>query len=143
MFGGWAVDFYAGMITRPHDDVDVAVWLDDVPRIADLLRAVGWGRARVEGEDGGTAYERGPVRLELTHLVRNGDGRIVTPLRDGEAAWPDGTFASDVRELGGVRTYLVALDALVGSKSWRRGDPEDEAKDRADLRSLERLPRSV
>ena len=37
LFGGWAVDFYAGRITRPHVDVDIAVWLDDVPRIAALL----------------------------------------------------------------------------------------------------------
>ena len=42
LFGGWAVDFYAGSITRPHFDVDIAVWLDDLPRIAALLEADGW-----------------------------------------------------------------------------------------------------
>jgi hypothetical protein len=30
LFGGWAVDFYAGSITRAHDDVDIAVWLEDL-----------------------------------------------------------------------------------------------------------------
>jgi hypothetical protein len=24
---GWAVDFHTGAVTRPHDDLDVAVWL--------------------------------------------------------------------------------------------------------------------
>src|SRR6266700_3678245 len=37
LFGGWAVDFYAGRITREHDDVDIAVWLNDHERIAELL----------------------------------------------------------------------------------------------------------
>ena len=42
LFGGWAVDFHAGRITRPHDDIDIAVWLEDVPRIAELLTNAGW-----------------------------------------------------------------------------------------------------
>ena len=39
LFGGWAVDFYVGAVTRPHFDVDLAVWLADVPRIEALLTA--------------------------------------------------------------------------------------------------------
>jgi hypothetical protein len=45
LFGGWAVDFYAGEITRVHDDIDFAVWLDDHGRIVDLLAAAGWKHA--------------------------------------------------------------------------------------------------
>lgn len=30
LFGGWAVDFYVGSVTRPHDDVDIAVWQSDL-----------------------------------------------------------------------------------------------------------------
>jgi hypothetical protein len=25
LFGGWAVDFHAGLVTRAHDDLDIAV----------------------------------------------------------------------------------------------------------------------
>ena len=82
LFGGWAVDFYAGSITRPHSDVDIAVWLDDLPRIAALLEEDGWRHAPEPDEDGGTGYERAGVRLELTFLVRGDGGRVVTPLRD-------------------------------------------------------------
>ena len=33
MFGGWAVDFHAGSVARPHDDIDLAEQpvLDTVP----------------------------------------------------------------------------------------------------------------
>ena len=136
LFGGWAVDFYAGSVTRPHDDLDLAVWLDDLPRIAALLRDDGWRHAPHEDEDGGTGYECAAVRLELTFLVRAADGRICTPLRHGPAAWPEGAFADDVGELGGVRSRLVGLAALREGKSSPRDDPEEAAKDRADFRRL-------
>jgi dihydrofolate reductase len=139
LFGGWAVDFYAGRITRPHFDVDLAVWLDDVPRIGAALEGDGWRHAPDPDENGGTGYERGGVRLELTYLVRRDDGSVVTPLRDAEARWPEGAFGADTRELGGVRTRLVGLDPLTRGKSSPRDDIEDAAKDRADFDILSGL----
>ena len=140
LFGGWAVDFHAGEITRAHDDVDLAVWLDDLPRIVELLRENGWRHAPYEDEDGGTGYERGSVRLELTYLVRDGD-LVATPLRHGQAVWPEDSFGDDVGELRGVRARLVALAALAQGKSSPRAEPADAAKDRADFSRLSRLLR--
>jgi phosphorylcholine metabolism protein LicD len=62
LFGGWAVDFHAGSVTRAHDDLDFAVWQKDHERIAALLTADGWNHASEEGEDGYTGYERDSVR---------------------------------------------------------------------------------
>jgi hypothetical protein len=139
LFGGWAVDFYAGSVTRAHDDLDIAVWLVDLPRIAQLLEDDGWRHAPHDDEDGGTGYERGAVRLELTYLVRADDGRIFTPLRDGQAPWSEEALADDIAELQGVRARLVALAPLMHGKSTPRDDPEDAAKDRADFARLLRL----
>ena len=139
LFGGWAVDFYAGSVTRAHDDLDMAVWLVDLPRIAELLQEDGWRHAPFDDEDGGTGYERRAVRLELTYLVRDGDGRIFTPLSHGPAAWSEEALANDVGELRGVRSRLVALAPLKRGKSSPRDDPEEAAKDRADFRQLSRL----
>jgi Aminoglycoside-2''-adenylyltransferase len=143
LFGGWGVDFYAGRVTRAHDDLDLAVWLLDLPRIAELLHADGWRHAPLADEDGGTGYERGAVRLELTYLVRDSDGRIYTPLRRGRAAWPDGALVDDVGELLGVRSRLVGLAHLRRDKSVPRADPEEAAKDRADFRQLSELGREA
>jgi hypothetical protein len=139
LFGGWAVDFYAGSVTRAHDDVDAAVWLDDLPRIAALLEADGWQHAPEEDEDGGTGYEQGPVRLELMYLVRGDGGRIFTPMRHGEVAWSEEALADDVRELNGVSARLSGLAPLMRGKSSPRDDPDDAAKDRADFEALSRL----
>ena len=112
LFGGWAVDFYAGEVTRPHSDVDLTVWRDDLPRIVALLEEDGWRHAAEEDEDGGTGYERDGVRLELTYLVRDEDGRVCIPLRQGLMPWPEGAFGDDVGELDGVRARLIGRHAL-------------------------------
>ena len=139
LFGGWAVDFYAGRITRPHDDVDLAVWRADLPRIVELLESDGWSHAPYPDEDGGTGYERAGVRLELTYLVRKDDGTVVLPMHDREVKWPEGTFGDDLRELFGVEARIISLSTLALGKSSPRDDPDDAAKDRADFAVLSTL----
>jgi dihydrofolate reductase len=139
LFGGWAVDFHAGSITRPHSDVDIAVSLDDLPRIATLLEEDGWRHAPEPDEDGGTGYEHAGVRLELTFLARGDNGRVVTPLRTIEAVWPEGAFDDAVGELEGVHARLIGLDALTDGKSTPREDPTEAARDRADFDVLSGL----
>ena len=139
LFGGWAVDFHAGAVTRPHDDLDLAVWSKDLDRIAPLLTADGWKHAPEEDEDGYTCYARGMVRFELAFLARGENGEAYTPLREGCARWPDGAFENDVAELLGVRAKVISLRALKAEKSEIRNDALVAAKDRADLATLSRL----
>lgn len=136
LFGGWAVDFHAGSVTRAHSDIDIAVWLDDHGRLAELLKGQAWVHTPEAGEDGYTSYERGTVRLEVAFLTRDVSGRVYTPLQDGRAEWPDETFGNDVLQLLGVRARVIRLGALIADKSVIRDDPSTTAKDRADLSSL-------
>ncbi|MCX6378983.1 MAG: hypothetical protein NT023_05820 [Armatimonadetes bacterium] len=140
LFGGWAVDFYVGSVTRLHDDVDLAVWFVDASQIAKLLLENGWHHAPFDDEDGGTGFERGGIRLELTYLVRDDDGLASIPLRSGAVVWPgkDG-LADDVGELRGVQSHLIGIASLLHGKSTPRDDQEDAAKDRADFIQLSRL----
>jgi Uncharacterised nucleotidyltransferase len=64
LFGGWAVDFHAGSVTRAHDDLDIAVWLKDHDRVAALLAADGWSHAPEGHEDAYARYQRGALRLD-------------------------------------------------------------------------------
>ena len=139
LFGGWAVDFHAGAVTRPHADVDLAVWLADYPRIAEVLRGNGWMHAPGHEDDGSTAYERGAARVELAFLARDDGGSVYTPLRAGRANWADGAFDTDVAELCGVRARVISLASLRIEKSQPQDDPVAAAKDRADLATLASL----
>ncbi len=120
LFGGWAVDFYAG-----------------------YLEADGWRHAAEADEDGGTGYERDSVRLELTYLARDDDG-VYTPLRSAKPYWSEDALADDTAELEGVRSRAVSLAALARTKSRARSDAADAAdaaKDGADSEVLGRIRR--
>jgi hypothetical protein len=136
LFGGWAVDFHVGRITREHTDVDLAVPLHDLPRLRAALEQRGWRHAPEPDEDGGTGFERDGVRLELTFLVRLDDGTPAIAFRAGPVAWPGGAPADETRELRGVRCRVISRAELVRGKSMPRADPDDAARDRADYEAL-------
>jgi hypothetical protein len=140
LFGGWAVDFHAGDATRAHDDLDVAVWAEDLSRVSSALEGDGWTHTPEDGEDGYTAFERNGVHLEVAFLARDEQGEVFTPLRSGgRGEWPQGTFEKDVRELYGVRARIIALGALKTDKSAARSDPAIAAKDAADVATMSRI----
>lgn len=62
--GGWAVDFYAGAVTRGNGDIDVAVWARDAEARGSLLEEAGWRHGPAPDEDGGTGYTRRGVRVD-------------------------------------------------------------------------------
>jgi GNAT superfamily N-acetyltransferase len=136
LFGGWAVDFHVGRVTREHDDVDLAVWLEDENSVASLLRTNGWRHAPEPDEDGGTGYERDGVRLELTRLVSDGEGRALIPLRAGPVVFSEEPLGDDARELLGVSARVIPLALLRDGKSRARDDRDDAAKDRTDYEAL-------
>ena len=138
LFGGWAVDFHAGRVTREHADIDIAVWLADLVRVAALLRDSRWVHRPDEGQDGYTCFERDGIRLELAFLARDDHGQIYTPLRDGRGEWPAGSFGDDIAELRGVRIHVVSRESLIADKSTIRTDAVIASKDRADIASLRR-----
>ena len=134
LFGGWAVDFHAGRVTREHGDIDLAVWRIDFGRVDGLLRQEGWERDVQPGEDGFTAYRLGPFHLDVAFLARDVDGTVYTPLRQGRGQWTAGAFDdAGVMELMGVRARIVSVASLIADKSERRDDVTSDRKDRADV----------
>jgi hypothetical protein len=141
LFGGWAVDFHAGAVSRAHDDLDVAVWTADRARVAEALESDGWRVEADESADGYVVYARGPVRLEVAFLARGSGGEVYTPLGDGgRAPWPEGAFGDDLLELGAVRARAIGRAALLAEKSEVRDDPVVATKDRADVETLTSSP---
>ena len=73
LFGGWAVDFHAGRVTREHDDIDIAVWANDFGRLSAPFDGAAWQHRSEAYADGYTSYERRGVRLEVAFLARDPD----------------------------------------------------------------------
>jgi hypothetical protein len=122
LFGGWAVDFHVGAVTRVHADIDLAI--RSAPAMAAdadaVLMRTGWAVAA--GGHGYRTYRKdGELSLDLA-LVE-----------DGDEGWPVGSFGSHVAVLEGRAARVIGRAALVIDKSAALGDP---AKDTADLARL-------
>jgi Aminoglycoside-2''-adenylyltransferase len=136
VFGGWAVDFHAGRVTRDHADIDIAIWQADAEAVARLLVDRGWTPTPAPEHDGYTSYTRDGVDLDLAFLARDGQGTVYTPLRSGRGEWPADSFGSDVGDLSGSSAHLVSAISLVEDKSQARDDVATARKDAADLAVL-------
>ena len=140
LFGGWAVDFWAGEVTREHDDIDVAAWRADYHSIQVALTTAGWRHAPVADEVIGTRYELASAMVEFTFVTRSADGHIVLPMPEQPIVWSTQPFGNDWRELGDVRCRVLPLALLKAGKASPREGVVEAAKDRADSQALARLP---
>ena len=136
LFGGWAVDFWLGKVTRAHDDVDLAVWRNDYEVIRRVLALAGWRYAPVDNEAIGASFRSGAVLAELTFVVSDDSRMMFIPFPDQPVLWSAVPFGSDRRELRGVSCRTIPLAVLKAGKSVPRADPADAAKDRADFEAL-------
>lgn len=82
--GGWGVDALLGEQTRPHDDLDVILRVDDVPAMRAILEQDGFGLAR--GEPTSNFVLRDPRGREIdVHPVRfDPDGDGIYRMESGE-----------------------------------------------------------
>ena len=139
LFGGWAVDFCVGAVTRKHGDIDVAAWRRDYDTIKSALEGAGWRHTPAADEKAGTRYERGSAMVEFTFVVAQDDGSVVVLLPDQCAVWSPEPFGEDRRELLGVTSRTIPLTLLRTGKSAPRQGKAEAAKDRADFKALSRL----
>ena len=140
LFGGWAVDFWVGEVTRPHGDIDVAAWRRDFDVIRSALVSAGWEHTPAPDDLVGTRYRRGEVEVELTFVEPADDGRGVTvPLPTGPVTWSAEPLGDDRVTLRGVTCRVIPLPLLTAGKSRPREGAAEAAKDRADLAALSRL----
>ena len=139
LFGGWAVDFLVGDVTRPHDDIDVAAWRRDYDAIKSTLVAAGWEHTPTAEDAVGTRYRRRTAQVEFTFVEPGDGGRVTVPLPSGPVTWSSQPFGDIRATLLGVTCRTIPLAVLTEGKSRPRDGAAEAAKDRADLEALSRL----
>jgi Aminoglycoside-2''-adenylyltransferase len=140
LFGGWAVDFWVGSITRDHDDIDVAAWRSDQDLINAALVGAGWRHTPADDEVVGTRYQLHDAQAEFTFVVSDAEGRVLIPFEQ-PLVWAVVPFGSNRRELLGVRSRTIPFALLKAGKQQFAGGMGrvQDAKDRADLEALMRV----
>jgi len=84
--GGWTIDLFLGRVTRPHQDVEVAIFRDDQRALYDYL--AGW-EMRKSIQPGWAPWHGERLELPIHEMVARRDGdpghvEILLNERDGE-----------------------------------------------------------
>jgi hypothetical protein len=136
LFGGWAVDFTLGAISRPHGDVDFVAWRSDALTIRDIL-------THHEYEEMPDP-DAGKLHLKFSKQGQEIDVILVYPESDGQVYWNGepwfaGAFGSRRARLAGIECPIISPESLVASKEscLAGGDPDiDREKYSGDLARL-------
>ena len=141
--GGWAMEFFFGRISRPHEDIDLFIWAEDASRFVSRLRSHGY----IEREGPPPAeqrnFEKAGEELHATFLDLNREGKVVTAGgRWDEAPWPEEMLSSAaVGRIEDIACPIIAPEAQVEIKRTMvrfRPDRTLRAKDQADIQRLRR-----
>lgn len=129
--GGWGVDALLGQQTRPHDDLDILIRVEDEAAVLSLLRDDGFA----------IVTDWRPVRLALRHPAKGevdvhplhsaADGSAWLPdLDGGRFDYPPGVFVTG--SIAGREVPCINADQQL---RFHLGY-QPEAKDRADMEAL-------
>jgi len=136
--GGWALDLFLGRVTRPHADVDLALFRDDQARLREHL--AGWSFRRVAGGVAGDwapcewllppvheTYARAPGEpaLALELLLNERDGGEWVFRRDPRVRCPADRVV--LRSASGLPVLCPAVVLLYKAKQPRPADELDFA----------------
>ncbi len=110
--GGWAIDALIGRVSREHDDLDVAIDVNDVERAVAALRGIGMGvrsderPARFVVGDDRRAVDLHPVAWDASGVGRQAGS-------DGEIfVYPPGSADSEGR-IAGRRIRCLSPELVV------------------------------
>src|SRR5262249_25712852 len=114
LFGGWAVDFQVGAITRPHEDIDLVIWRQDAPAVREELASRAYVEAPPPPEESAlhTHYSARGQRIDVMFIRRERDGGVYW----SSWRWPDGSFTGSSGQLGRVECPVVSARTLLEGK---------------------------
>jgi hypothetical protein len=141
LFGGWAVDFLVGAITRPHEDIDLILWLEDAPAVREVLASQGYVEAPPPPEESAlhTHFSRQGQQMDVMFIRREEDGIYWSDWR-----WPEGSFTELDGQLGEVICRVVSTRTLLEAKeAYLQENPDDTDREKCllDIASLRPLLR--
>ena len=145
--GGWAMDFFLGRVTRPHEDVDLFARACDAARLVEALTAQGFAESPGPPPERQRNLVRDGVEFHITLLERAPSGEVFTAAAPPDwEPWPEGMLGTASGRIGALSCPIVSPESQIEVKhkfrEWRPDLPERE-KDSADVELLEAALRAA
>jgi hypothetical protein len=142
LFGGWAVDFHVGTVTRDHADIEIFVRVGDVESAREALVTAGFTAMPALYPNECQPFLKHGQEVGIWFLTENEAGVTHTPGRWSDWPWAQGSFDSSPINLQGIDALVMSPEGMLDLKqnfhAHRHGAPLRD-KDRADIEHLERV----
>jgi hypothetical protein len=143
LFGGWALDFHAGRVTRPHTDIELFVARRDARALDEILCALGFSNPAPLHPYEGQPYLKAGQEAGAWFVDLKAAGGPAMMGRWASWRLPAGSFEGSWLELDGVRARAVSLECLRELKRGFASQPAGRAplreRDIADLALIDSL----
>ncbi len=132
--GGWGIDALLGEQTREHDDLDLIVRVEDVPRLAAVARASGYARAPGGTDTNFVLKTESGHKVDVHAIAFDARGFGIFTLPDGRKwPFPPSAFQGHGRIQG---KYVRCLSPEAQVQCHAQGYTPDEA-DLQDMKLLQ------
>ena len=75
--GGWCVDALLGKQLRPHEDLDIAIQWQDVPRLRETLAAQGYNQIKEDSQWNFVLADDKKRKIDVHAFVFDGKGKVI------------------------------------------------------------------
>lgn len=136
LFGGWALDFHAGEITRPHSDIEIFIWAEDAELVRAVLVPLGFLAPAPLHPDEAQPFLKDGQEVGLWFLIQDEAGRTCTPVRWRDWPWAPGAFDGDRLTLDAITAPAMSLEGVLDMKTNFAAHPHGaplREKDIADI----------
>ena len=115
-YGGWAMDFHAGEVTRDHSDIEVFVWRRDAKVTSAAITAAGFAAPPGLYPDEAQPFLKDAQEVGVWYLIRDADDQICTPGRWADWPWAPGSFDAPRAQLGDIEAPVMSVEGLLAMK---------------------------
>jgi lincosamide nucleotidyltransferase A/C/D/E len=123
--GGWGVDALIGRQTRPHQDLDLALALSDVPRAVAVLGQLGWQMHEAELPTRADLRSADDGRVDLHILTFDEQGNGFQQLQDGSFGTYDKQGLSGIGTIGEMEVRCLSPEIQMRFHAGYEPDDDD------------------
>ena len=139
LFGGWAVDFHAGEVTRDHADIEFFVLEENAGAVCAALVAAGFLAPPGLHPDEGQPFVKDGQECGSHYLRPDPSGRLFTPGRWADWPWAEGSFDGPPVTLDGLELLAMSPEGLLDIKLNFHTHPHGAPLRPKDIADIERL----
>jgi hypothetical protein len=139
LFGGWAVDFHLGSVSREHGDIEFYIWSVDADRVSRAFLGARFTPQEISYPDEAIEFTKDGQLICAVLLADTAEG-IVIPGRWTDWPWPGDAFDGPPGRIGGLAVPVVTVEALLDrSLTYQRHAPGTPPLRERDVLAIEQM----